>query len=481
MILTSISRSKKSITSYGHNVALLLRPDADLVVIQSSKGFLITYSLVVDLDRRAYQLMSADGGRNARRRSSVQPGAAKFSTKSRGSLLEGGGDVAEARLHFRMVIRLDAGISKALALDNELVVITKEPAAVQCIRWSPDRAGAQFSTELLSDMTWLEGKKTLADVVYDRPMNLFAFVSEGGRAYAVQRISDSSRDGNHPNALFDGHLFHEPNGKHELAVRAAINSRFSLIALACEDGSIILYNVQNYAGGIQRIRRLLLPISAQSTGKMTSLTYSPDGYSVFTGFENGWMTWSVYGQLVSSSFGCDVAQCQQNGDDWLTGSIAACWVSGGSEVLMLGTDSNLIWSQEFARNAATGCYNPANVARGLLQTGSGLIAYQGDQMNDMATISADSSVWQQIHGPLNYLIDHGPIRASVISPDRRYIAIAGQRGLAHYSLASGRWRTFQDPDEQNDFSVRGGMCWHQHVLITAVETSYGTHEVATPV
>lgn len=404
-------------------------------------------------------------------------GPAKYGLKARGALAEGGGDVQEARLHFRMVIRLDAGISKALALDHELIVITKEPAAVQCIRWNPDRSGAQFSTEMLGSMEWLEGNRTLSDVVHDKPMNVFAFVSAGGRAYAVQRITDSSRHGKNPDALFDGHIFHIPKGDRDIAVKSAINSRFSLIALGCKDGSIRLYSVQNYAGGIRFLHKIPLPASAHSAGHLTSLSYSPDGYCLFAGYSNGWTTWSVYGQPGGSSFGCEKSQCQQNGDDWLTGISTASWMSGGSEVLMLTPKSNLIWSQEFARSAVTGCYNPANVSKGLLQTSSGLIVYQGDQMTDLATITADASIWQHVQAPPHYLIDQWPIRMAIISPDRRYLAIAGLRGLAHYSMASGRWRTFQDPNEQNDFAVRGGMCWHHHVLIAAVETSYGTQEV----
>jgi hypothetical protein len=42
---------------------------------------------------------------------------------------------------------------------------------------------------------------------------------------------------------------------------------------------------------------------------------------------------------------------------------------------------------------------------------------------------------------------------------------------------SGRWKTFEDSAAESDFTVRGGMCWHQHVLITAVETSYDTYEL----
>lgn len=476
MILTTVVRTVKSLKNYGPNVALLIRPDADLLVVQTSHGHLITYSLIYEPGPRMYQTLLADSTKH-RRRSSIS-GHGKYSLKARGSVTEGGGEVHSAKLLFRMVIRLDAGISKALALEHELVVITKEPAAIQCIRWSPDRSGAQFNTQLLADMLCLEGNKTLSDVVYDRPMNLFTFVSDGGRAYAVQRTSSGVNGGRSNNALFDGHIFHVPHDEQTVAVKAAINSRFSLIALGCNGGSISLYSVQNYAGGIRFLKRLPLPTSAYSLGRMTALSYSPDGYCLFVGYEHGWTTWSAYGQPGGNSFGIDTEQTRQYGDDCLLSVAASQWIGGGSEVVISTQQSNVLWIIEFARSAVTGCFNPANVSRGLLQTGSGLIVYQGDRMTDLATITADASVWQHVQAPAHYLVDQWPVRMAVISSDRRYVAIAGQRGLAHYSMASGRWRTFQDLDDQNDFVVRGGMCWHHHVLVAAVETTYGTHEVS---
>ena len=73
---------------------------------------------------------------------------------------------------------------------------------------------------------------------------------------------------------------------------------------------------------------------------------------------------------------------------------------------------------------------------------------------------------------------HGqwPIKSCVISQDGRYVAIAGRRGLAHYSVQSGRWKTFANPVAENLFAVRGGMAWFGHVLIAATE-SEGSYEL----
>ncbi|MBV1838908.1 hypothetical protein KUA11_17210, partial [Acetobacter estunensis] len=77
------------------------------------------------------------------------------------------------------------------------------------------------------------------------------------------------------------------------------------------------------------------------------MTYSPDGYCLFAGFENGWATWSMFGNPGSHSFG---AESNVN-DPWLTGVVGASWIGGGSEVLMIGKQSEAVWALELAKSA----------------------------------------------------------------------------------------------------------------------------------
>ncbi len=69
------------------------------------------------------------------------------------------------------------------------MVATRKPAAVQCIRWTPDSSGSQTSTEIFGRMGWLEKKVTIKEMVHDRPMNLSTWITSDGRAYAVQRAA----------------------------------------------------------------------------------------------------------------------------------------------------------------------------------------------------------------------------------------------------------------------------------------------------
>jgi hypothetical protein len=441
-------------------------------VVQTTLGFLITYSLATDHSSRVYKTQFANThGGHSRRTSTISGFKQQRQHDTNAGPGEGSG-LKELSLRFRMVIRVDAGIVRALALDDELVVATEKPAAVQCIRWAPDSSGSQTSTELLNKMTWLGKKATLADMVHDRPMNLLCWITGEGQAFAVQRVRPTTaQEGTN---LFRGYGFHNPESDAEHGVKAAINARFSLLAVGCSNGDICVYTARDYTGNIPLSHRVKPNIT--SPGKLTVLTYSPDGYCLFAGYENGWAMWSVYGKPGATSFSADRTLSETNGEAWLLSVHDAFWIGSGAELIILGKKSNRLFVLEMARSAVTGCFSSANISRSLMQTSTGFLIYRGYDLPDLTTISADVSLWYHVQVPPHYLVDQWPIRCAVISNDGRYVAVAGKRGLAHYSVNSGRWKMFDDPFVENEFSVRGGMCWFQHVLIAAVEC-HESHEV----
>lgn len=485
-ILATIIRTTTSIANYGPNVSVLIRPDSAIFVVQTTRGYLITYSLASDPDARVYRPHFPDNSSVNVRRQSNFTGARNQGDRILWGAGEGGG-VREISIRFRMVIKVDAGIGRALALDQELVVATQKPAAVQCIRWTPDSSGNQTSTELLRKMDWLPKDAIVVEMVHDRPMNLSTWVTDSGQAFAVQRLAeqksarsvdaskqDAAIKSNSNKKLFRGFGFHTPKTPGEAACKAAINARFSLIAVGCADGSVHVYTAKDYVGNIP-ISHLQRPsVSLATSGGITFLTYSPDGYCLFAGYENGWATWSVYGKAGSTSFLANRTISENNDEGWLIGVRGGAWLGNGSEIMLVGQDDRL-WVLEMARSAVTGCFAAANISRTILQTTSSIMVYQGYDVPDMTSISAEASLWHIAQIPSSYLVDQWPMRCSVISPDGRYVAVAGRRGLAHYSVNSGRWKTFVNENMENEFQVRGGMCWHRHILIAAIEAgdAYG--------
>ncbi|RYP64283.1 hypothetical protein DL771_008842 [Monosporascus sp. 5C6A] len=383
-----VVRSKASIKSYGTNVALLIRPDSVIFVLQTSLGYLITYSLATDTESRVYKPHFSDHTNIQRRRQSHFGGPGNSAPDQ---ILLGPGEglgVRDVSVRFRRVIKVDAGIECALALDDELVVATQKPAAVQCIRWTPDSSGSQTSTELVSRMGWLDKKVSIKEMTNDRPMNLSTWVTSDGKAYAVQRTSTIRANGNadiDPKRLYKGYCFHSPVAEPNRAVTAVINARFSLIAVGCADGTIHVYSVKDYAGNIPPSHVHNNPVTPATSGSLMTLSYSPDGYCLFAGYGNGWATWSVFGKSASQSFSADPALTAVNNETWLAGIIDASWLGGACEILLVSHQSDAIWSLEMARSAVTGCYSPPNLFRTVLQSSTSIMVYRGYELPDLTT------------------------------------------------------------------------------------------------
>ena len=481
VVVASVVRSRQSLESYGPNQHVLLRPDSGVVVIQTTAGYLITYSLTTEPTAQIYKSSYAEQGSGHARHKSMSGLAIRQGEDPHWGPGEGHG-VREVTLQFKMVIKLESGISKVLALDDELIVATNRPAAMQCIRWVADKSGSQHNTHLLKNMPWItKDTVSVVDMVFDRPMNIATWIASDGCAYAVQRTKARKKsDGSVGQRSFHGYCFHTPESEGTKAVKTTINARFSLITIGCANGHVFVYNAKDYTGNIALSHRIRPPPAASSShGALTFLSYSPDGYCLFAGYENGWATWSVYGKAGACSFTAERDLSSANNESWLLGVKDGFWLGGGSQIVLLGhhDDDNELWIVDMARSAIVGNFSSANVSRSLLQTNAGFMLYKGYDLPNVTQVSSEAGLWHNVEVPLVYLARQWPIRSAVISNDGRYVAVAGRRGLAHYSVNSGRWKTFDDLDAESDFTVRGGMCWHQHVLIAAVETSYDTYEL----
>ncbi|TKA76033.1 hypothetical protein B0A55_05111 [Friedmanniomyces simplex] len=473
--LAAVVRSSKSMDAYGANCALLLRPDALVIVVQTVLGYLITYSLATEPQALVYRIQLPDSHRHTGGRGSDMGGYSAYRRASSAAADVGPGEgegIREVTLRFRMVIRIDAGISIALALDDELVVATRKPAALQCIRWVAEEGTPQTSTELVGRMPWYTSADVIVEMVHDRPMNLTCWISGDGKAYAVQRRSRNTANTANPRDLFRGFCFRQPDAGDDAAVKVAINARFSLIAVGCADGRVDVYTVKDYSGNVPFSHKHQTQATVASTGRLTHLNYSPDGYCLFVGYEKGWSMWSVYGKALVTSFGTDRSLSKANDERWLDGGVRdAFWLGGGCELAILPQCDDRIWVLEMLRSAATNCLAvPENLSRGLLQGSTTISFYLGHHIPDVMALPSDVSLWQTVQVPIAYLATQWPVKTAVTSPDSKYVAIAGRRGLAHYSVASSRWKTFaDDPAAEQAFAVRGGMCWYRHFLVAAVE------------
>lgn len=274
-------------------------------------------------------------------------------------------------------------------------------------------------------------------------------------------------------------MLHDTHDKpNDCALTCALNARFSAVAVGCKSGAVYLYNIRDYSGNIRQIRIMRPP--STTAGSIRCLRWSMDGYALFVGYATGWALFSVYGMLNASSFLTTNDQKLQ--EPWL-GSIQFVAWSLAADRLFLCPDiletpnSPSFWSLKTTRWASLNNFSTDNLHRPILIEDGSLSVYRGHNQPGLTTIDREALLWLRVPIPGNYVADNWPIRYVSTSQDGRYIAIAGSRGLSHYSLYSGRWKLFDDEYMDLEFSVRAMLWGHQHYLFVAVDTDRATHEL----
>jgi hypothetical protein len=117
-----VRRSPNSVEAYGPNVDVLVRPDSQIFVVQTSLGYLMTYSLATDPNARVYKPTFVNNYHHHARQQSLSNAGGRVLAVNGGLMLgvgEGGG-VRESSLQFRMVIKVDAGIGKYVPQNTRL-------------------------------------------------------------------------------------------------------------------------------------------------------------------------------------------------------------------------------------------------------------------------------------------------------------------------------------------------------------------------
>ncbi|KAG9048798.1 hypothetical protein FS837_012000 [Tulasnella sp. UAMH 9824] len=274
----------------------------------------------------------------------------------------------------------------------------------------------------------------------------------------------------------------------DCATFASLNYKFSLVAVGTQSGAIHLYPIPLTPSSpppavVQKMSHWT------QTGSVQTMEWTSDGYALAVGWEKGWGVWSVGGRCLASGVGIEDFSFGGSGltsfkDSFMFGVQALLWLPGNFELLVLsgsGSSSNdrrpgELFCIPFAKSAVTGQQTPDNTRYAFLQMDDKVMVYRGADQPDMSVINPESDVWQHIKIPSSYIAANWPIRYACISADGRLIAVAGRRGLIHYSMASGRWKLFQDVGQEQALVVRGGLVWFHHVLIAGVEASR-SHQV----
>ncbi|ORX51228.1 RIC1-domain-containing protein [Hesseltinella vesiculosa] len=498
-ILSYVKRSDKHIEDFGNNRSILWKPDSSAFVILTDKNYLLLY-MILAYDHRSFDF--------------------EFPTQQHTNITgpgEGKG-IKTMLIKFRLAIRVDAGVTCGACTDDTLIIATQTPPAIQCISWNPQQANTTQTALQQRLGILLDEDEQIVDVHYDKWMNISTWISSKGRAYFIQNTSqrrgsksstksDASTSSNAPSAPsftepihWSGCCFHD-DSPIDPATCIAMNAKFSLIAVGTKSGTIYVYNIHNYTSTPTFSHKMPSPFSASQRmdgplkndnknelGSVHCLAWTLDGYALSAGYvgQGGLTVWSVYGAQLCSTEDLEdlvdgVDRMTQVQDAYIHQVKHMFWGPGSHQLFVLSHDDRetiYLHSVPFAKSSLTSFHDGNNARRAMLQLDDGILLYNhaGDYSdNNTNSIDPDAVTWTNILYPTIYITDHWPIRYTAISPDGKYIAIAGRRGLAHFNILSQRWKLFGNQQQEERFIVRGGMVWFKQILVVACEIMNSAH------
>ncbi|KAM5532186.1 hypothetical protein V8D89_014142 [Ganoderma adspersum] len=523
-VIAHLSRTSTSVQEHGENLHLHWSPDGTRIVVQTALSYLVLVSVDYNAEELPYQSPP------------LAPNAARHFLPGAGEALP----FQSLSLRLDGVIRIEGTLLSVSPRKEYILFSTSNPPAIQRVPWPEVSGGSGsrggYDTWVMTDeeFPWLtDADVTVSHICYHRQTGFETWITSDGRGYLVQLYEDQDAQHSASEASTDdpqadispfqqsrqssdsagsarpfqwhgtcvhhidpprwvqkrrqvdpgdvvGYAYNEPRR----AMAVALNPKFSLVAVGTYNGTVEFTSFPSSDGAVPTPQVLQIPnmYAREGTGSVCTMEWSSDGYVLAVGWEKGWAVWSVGGRCLAWGFGVEYEVDEDRfTDSFMYGVGSLFWVSGNFELVMLAQNSpnkpdGQMFVLPFAKSATTGQHSPDNTQYAFLQMDDRVLVYRGADQPDMSVINPEADVWQHIKVPQSYMSANWPIRYSSLSSDGRLIAIAGRRGLVHYSSTSGRWKMFADERQEQAFTVKGGLLWFHHVLIAAVEVA-GAYQV----
>lgn len=479
-------RSQESVEDIGTNELVQWKPDSSMLVVATSGGYLVYYRLNVDTSQKGVYQQVDSPQPNLRRDS------AELFVKE---------VIPALYLNLIQEVAVGGGVLGMVCIRDELMISTTRGHVLR-YRWDASqnrdysldlrRIPFCINQQVAKAVPIVEQNTYIINIEYSPLIGGFAVVFNDGRA-AFITATTLKFDPNQVQGIWAQNI--------DDATCATVNHKFRLITYGRKNSQGIVYCIDETNGGLEVSHQLLLSsqVYPGEVGAVTCLKWTPDGCAVAMAWERGGFSlWSTFGALLACSlawdYGLSVDLSKHNPLNIRTME----WSSEGYQLWMVKRhdpggndntngeyeieDSVIQWG--FVKSALT--VNPcmSHQAHLYLQgedrlyvnLGSGLTkVYQmrSDVTNEQEPLPhmtvtstlVENKQWLVILLPSTYSSTNWPIRYTAIDNDGSHIAVAGRTGLAHYSLATKRWKLFGNETQEKDMVVTGGLLWWRGYII----------------
>jgi hypothetical protein len=438
----------------GFNVDLVWKPDGSQLIVLTDKGFLHYYQVSKLNDPLFVSSHTFEHG----------PGEPA--------------NIYKYLLQFQMALEIDIGTMCGHGLDSDLLISTTNPASIVSLNWSGDVN--INSTCQLAHLDFLVNQNDPVSFITSNS-SLFAFVTSMGSVYLCQRnilSKEATR-----NSLWSGKcIYLADNTKIFPATTAQFNPSFSNIAVGNTQGVVYIFEIVDNNAVFSHTMSLGSTNSSLNlvhTSPVTSLSWTSDGYALAVAWLAGGVSiWSVYGSLLMSTISEDTFIHSADGiikdtnELFFSGAQSLFWSPANFHLFILPSQAfdkdpiSEIFVLPIAKASILYLNTWSNSRQVCLICSDRLLKYDGLR-SDSSSFVTDPSNWETIHIPAIYLAENWPIRIASVNSNGNYLAIAGQRGFAHFNTFSGKWKLFGNEQHEKSFTVTAGILWLRTLMIVA--------------
>ncbi|XP_048834851.1 guanine nucleotide exchange factor subunit RIC1-like [Brienomyrus brachyistius] len=494
-LIVSYSESVESAARFGPYQQAEWKMDDTMIALGTANGYLLMFDVVNDKeDKFPY------GPQHPKWRLHVLTAGQKEKQS-----------VPTVSLKMKKPLNLEAPINSLQCVHEELLACTAD-GYLHVLRWhgasSTRRAislcSVHFALELrptqgaLSPSLGLEGVH-IRDMEHCLTLDGIAVVLSDGRLGFIRPTSGGFA-ANQLQGVW------APDVKDGMCV--AVSDKYRLMAFGCASGSVLLYSLDGATGSMQLSHKLELtpkrhPDVWNKTGPVKLVRWSPDCSVVMVTWERGGLSlWSVFGAQLVCTLSQDFAYRLDGTKKEPLKINSMAWGPEGYHLWVLASSGSEqgacdrprqpeILQFQFLRSASTanGCTN--DLGQVVLQGQDRLYLmpdvqphrYTGPQRQGSSSFCAEglSSTsasqgsgtvlgyrhWHVVQIHSTYLEANWPIRFAAIDPSGQQVAVAGRRGLAHYSLVARKWKLFGNIAQELAMVVTAGLAWwNNHIVVT---------------
>ncbi|KAJ2709030.1 WD40 repeat protein, partial [Coemansia spiralis] len=249
----------------------------------------------------------------------------------------------------------------------------------------------------------------------------------------------------------------------------AYSAASRMLAVGMASGEVVLYTaVAN--GGLEQVVRL--GFGHDRDAQTTALAWTPDGSALACGYSSGHIVVrSVLGYELNTT-----RLASQHARECLAPAPAfLAWAPSATRLYAFSScvdAEGTACAQQgdvllFARAALGTVACEGNARRLCLFSDEMVLLYLGGLEAQGAASQQPELQWHSVHIPPGYIGSNWPIRYVAVDDGGKHIAVAGRRGVAHYSLTTHRWRMFRSQQQEASLTCTGGLLWYQEYLVVA--------------